>query len=788
MLREFGRYPGDIQQFELWDPKPKRTDRKQGFYFTAVCEWLPDEGGWLSICTVCKNFRCLKIDIQKQTWKCQKCDRKGTFKKPEEKREPMKKKKSKKSKSKTKELPAEREKKGMNREKRTFTLWNTVKKEKFSIEAELYSRQKNEWKAKCRFHNDKIKSLFINTDKRTFNCLGCAGQTKGIFFEDYQKPKGKPKEKKKEEKKPVIDKKRMIKLAGLYHETLEQGIRIILREERGLSDKVIDKYRIGYTLRHWNLKDLPYRKHKDCITIPIYKGKELVNVRYHTRKKKADPKDLPYQTGLEYPTWLYPEEQLKERTLCLTEGELDVLCSISQGLPAITVTGGAGSWKPEFTKRFKSKVIYIIFDCDKAGRDGAKKIAQELVHVAKEIRVIDLDPERQDGYDLTDWFVTDGKSKEELLKLIKTSPLYIRQDLPKAEKPKQEKKKRIFITGRQLVKEKVKELPAPVKKGLFVPERYTILAASDGEGKTLFCGQLTLNAITGTTFLGFFPIPKPVRVLYFAGENSRGDMQTKIRRQQEELEKILGRSIEKELEDNFHWVKPLDINFFLNPRDKVELHAWLTDWKPDIVIFDPLANFIASSKSLNDDTLARTTAKTLTEIAQKFKCFPIITTHLRKEAINPQTGRSIVTPENVWTFVFGSRYWLASAPAQIVIIRANLQRYPKAKKFCFKVKTSDPIQPLQFLRNPNLYYEELPDDKMSLASLTAEDVKDVLERICKGQQVLSLLVEAMRIDLGCGVTTARELINTAIKQGLIYKDPKDTLIKVSSKLGKRLKI
>ncbi|MBA7608124.1 hypothetical protein ES703_15299 [subsurface metagenome] len=350
------------------------------------------------------------------------------------------------------------------------------------------------------------------------------------------------------------------------------------------------------------------------------------------------------------------------------------------------------------------------------------------------------------------------------------------------------KKGRIFITGKQLVKEKVKELPAPVKKGLFVPERYTILAASDGEGKTLFCGQLTLNAITGTTFLGFFPIPKPARVLYFAGENSRGDMQTKIRRQQEELEKILGRSIDKELEDNFHWVAPLDINFFLNPRDKVELHAWLADWKPDIVIFDPLADFIASSKSLSDDTLARTTAKTLTEIAQKFKCFPIITTHLRKEAINPQTGRSIVTPENVWTFVFGSRYWLASAPAQIVIIRANLQRYPKAKKFCFKFKTSEQVEPLQVLRNPNLYYEELPEDKMSLATLTAQDVVEILERKCKGQQVLSLLVEAMRIDLGCGKTIARELINTAKKKGLIYRDPKDNLIKRSSKLGKELKI
>ncbi|MBA7603808.1 hypothetical protein ES703_10926 [subsurface metagenome] len=470
----------------------------------------------------------------------------------------------------------------------------------------------------------------------------------------------------------------------------------------------------------------------------------------------------------------------------ICEGEKDVDNLREWGLTATCNPMGAEKWKSqekEYNPFLKGRDVIIIPDNDEEGERHLDQVASCLTGLAKNVKVLRLPGAK----DFSDWKARDKNNTEEKFLVL----------LSEAQKWKPEKKKapprkklveRIFITGEQLVKEKVKELPAPVKKGLFVPERYTILAASDGEGKTLFCGQLTLNAITGTTFLGFFPIPKPARVLYFAGENSRGDMQTKIRRQQEELEKILGRSIDKELKENFHWVAPLNINFFLNPRDKVELHAWLTDWKPDIVIFDPLADFIASSKSLSDDTLARTTAKTLTEIAQKFKCFPIITTHLRKEAINPQTGRSIVTPENVWTFVFGSRYWLASAPAQIVIIRANLQRYPKAKKFCFKFKTSEQIEPLQVLRNPNLYYEELPEDKMSLASLSAQDVVEVLERKCKGQQVLSLLVEAMRIDLGCGVTIARELINTGIMQGLIYKDKKDNLIKVSSKLGKRLNI
>ncbi|MBA7474862.1 hypothetical protein ES707_10224 [subsurface metagenome] len=372
--------------------------------------------------------------------------------------------------------------------------------------------------------------------------------------------------------------------------------------------------------------------------------------------------------------------------------------------------------------------------------------------------------------------------KERLRSLIKEKP----EKKEKKEAPPVKKSDRIFITGRQLVEEKIEKLEVPVGNGFFVPERYTILAASDGEGKTTFCIQLALSAITGITFLGFFPISKPAKVLYFCGENSRGDIKAKVGFQRIEIEKILKRSIIKELEENFILVEPININFWLNPKDNTELYNWIEEIKPNIVIFDPLADFISSQKSLSDDTLARGTVNTLTELAQKYKCFPIITTHLKKEAVDPKTGRSIVTLENVWDFVHGSRYWLNSAAAQIVMIRANLQRYPKAKKLVFKFKTVTEVKPLQVLRNPNLFYQELPTDKMSLASLAAEDVKDVLERRCKGQQVESLLIEAMRNDLGCGVTMARDLINTAIKTKLIYKDKKDNLIKVTLEVEKKL--
>lgn len=666
---------------------------------------------------------------------------------------------------------------------------------------ELQRRGKN-WTGLCPFQEEEHASFTVFPERQSYYCFSC-GEFGDVFnfiqlyknltfpqaleyltkraginpFSKKSISRSKKKIPTKKDFTPVEYKKTEERIEE-YQGKIPQEI----KEARGLSDEVIEIYKIGYTSRHWKTNAELYKDHKDCITIPVTKENRLVNIRYHTTIKGKKIKDLPYDTGLEYATWLYPENQLRHEKLIFSEGELDALCSISHGLPAITVTGGTGSWKKEFTNRFKHKTVYIIQDCDPSGQKGALKIAQQLSGTAKETKIIDLGLEHKG--DLTDWFVTYGKSKQELQRLIDKTPVY----LGEAKKEEEEKKKtseRIFITGRQLLEEDIMEQPAPIRKGLLVPQRYTILAASDGEGKTIFCTQLTLSAITGTTFLGLFPVPEPVRVLYFCGENSRGDIRTKVQYHRTEIEEILGRDITAELEKNFFLVEPININFWLNPKDTTELHGWMEDIRPDIVIFDPLADFISSQKSLSDDSLARGTVKILTGIAQKYQCFPILTTHLKKEAINPSTGRSIVTIDNCWDFVHGSRYWLNSAAAQVIMIRANLQRYPKAKKLVFKFKIAEPMEPMQILRNDNLWYEELPSDQMNLASLRAEDVKNILERRCNGQQIEVLLIDAMKKDFGCGVTMARDLIKTALKQKLLYKG-KDNLIRITSTVEKEL--
>jgi len=542
--------------------------------------------------------------------------------------------------------------------------------------------------------------------------------------------------------------------------------------------------------RRWNKESVQGKKITKIYDYRDEEGELLFEaVRYEPkafRQRRPDGAGEPIWNlkGVRRVLYRLPELIKGDDPVFILEGEKDVDNLREWGFTATCNPMGAGKWKSqekEYNHYLQGRDIIIIPDNDEEGERHLKQVATSLQGIARNINVLRLPGAK----DFSEWKAKDKDNTEEkFLMLAGEAPEFKKKGLlqkaPPGNTTAKEKTERLFMTGRQLVEEPVRESAAPIGKGFFVSERYTILAASDGEGKTTLCLQLALSAITGTTFLDFFPVPKPVKVLYFCGENSRGDIKAKVQFQRTEIEKILGRSIIEELEKNFILVEPININFWLNPKDNTDLHAWLEEIKPNIVVFDPLADFISSQKSLSDDSLARGTVKILTELAQKYKCFPIITTHLKKEAVDPKTGRSIVTLDNVWDFVHGSRYWLNSAAAQIIIIRANLQKYPKAKKLVFKFKTVTKINPLLLMRNENLFYEELDPDKMSLASLTAEDVRSILEKRCKGQQVESILIDTVRSDLGCGVTMAKDLIKTALKTNLIYRDKKDNLIKLTN--------
>jgi DNA primase len=86
----------------------------------------------------------------------------------------------------------------------------------------------------------------------------------------------------------------------------------------------------------------------------------------------------------------------------LVEGPPDMISARSQGLPAIAVPGD-DAWEPEWAQLLRGRCVSVVLDCDRAGRDAAHRIAGDLKAAGVRGSVVDLAPDRQDGYDLTEW-------------------------------------------------------------------------------------------------------------------------------------------------------------------------------------------------------------------------------------------------------------------------------------------------------------------------------------------------------------------------------------------------
>lgn len=94
------------------------------------------------------------------------------------------------------------------------------------------------------------------------------------------------------------------------------------------------------------------------------------------------------------------------------EGEFDTMIADQLGFNAVGVPG-VSSWKPAWTEALDTaKRVYVVFDNDKAGRDGAQKTAGAIGDKA---RIVDLPASLpgEPGIDINRWYVHYGKTKED---------------------------------------------------------------------------------------------------------------------------------------------------------------------------------------------------------------------------------------------------------------------------------------------------------------------------------------------------------------------------------------
>jgi hypothetical protein len=115
----------------------------------------------------------------------------------------------------------------------------------------------------------------------------------------------------------------------------------------------------------------------------------------------------------------------------VVEGEPDRVSAVQLGLPAVAVPG-TGKWDPEWARRLAAgrRRVVVITDSDKKGREAAQKWAAAVADRCPDVRILDLAPERDDGYDLSD-YAAEAQSPEEfaqaaalLARAAETAPVF----------------------------------------------------------------------------------------------------------------------------------------------------------------------------------------------------------------------------------------------------------------------------------------------------------------------------------------------------------------------------
>jgi Toprim-like len=97
----------------------------------------------------------------------------------------------------------------------------------------------------------------------------------------------------------------------------------------------------------------------------------------------------------------------------LVEGEPDAVRVWALDLAAVAVPG-AQNWQDKWAARFSGRRgrVMLAFDCDQAGRSGAQRVAESLASAGVDARILDIDPQRNDGYDLSDFLAAARTSGE----------------------------------------------------------------------------------------------------------------------------------------------------------------------------------------------------------------------------------------------------------------------------------------------------------------------------------------------------------------------------------------
>jgi 5S rRNA maturation endonuclease (ribonuclease M5) len=274
-----------------------------------------------------------------------------------------------------------------------------------------------EWGMRCPLHDDNKRSASLNTERGVWFCQACElggsvamliKQMKELGAEEPSNDSGEDYKQEEREPFPYNDNHVRAWVASLHANARQREDFI---DRRGIASEVLDEYEIGWDDRS-GAYTIPVRDHNGNLT----------NIRFYQLDPADERRKIWGVKGHGEPS-LYPVDHLlEEDPIIICEGELDALVTWQYGFNTITRTGAADVWKPEWSKHFAGREVYLCHDADAKGQKANAKIRQLLKSVASAVYEITLPYEvsEKHGKDLSDFFL-DGYDDRDLETLMQAA-------------------------------------------------------------------------------------------------------------------------------------------------------------------------------------------------------------------------------------------------------------------------------------------------------------------------------------------------------------------------------
>jgi DNA primase catalytic core len=280
---------------------------------------------------------------------------------------------------------------------------------------------------KCPFHEDDKPSFGVTPAKGLWHCLGCGAAGNGIqFVQQFDKisfrhavellrsqsavafkptaqtvPKLPP---------PVAldadDAALLRQVADYYHATLLRSpVALDYVKKRGLTDEAVQAFKLGYADRTLGLR-LPLGNRKDgerirlrlqqlgvyretgrehlngSLVVPIADGDGMIRQMYGRKVTPNLRPGTPLHLYLPRPhETLFNPAGLASKEIILGEAILDALAFWCAGYKNVTCAYGVEGFTEEMLKTLVKAgvvMVWLAFDRDKAGDEGAAKVAERL--------------------------------------------------------------------------------------------------------------------------------------------------------------------------------------------------------------------------------------------------------------------------------------------------------------------------------------------------------------------------------------------------------------------------